>query len=208
MSHESIVVYEQRMKRSRKERIIMLRNLPVTAYGKRPKPFSGNDGAGSAAYHNNQVIEATIDDLYNNSRSGLRGLFIFLCASAIALFFIEHSLAGSVPADIMDLLGSTPSVILVNCVFGASTISSLISITGRIYHGLEPGKTSTHLWFRMFFFLLYFTSGALSDYFNVVFISGLVVLGLQHYNVWNYYMRAIELKTDKCKSMNRYGSRL
>src|SRR6185369_1434680 len=65
MSQESIVVYEQRMKRSRKERIIMLRNLPVTAYGKRPKPFSGNDGAGSAAYHNNQVIEATIDDLYN-----------------------------------------------------------------------------------------------------------------------------------------------
>jgi hypothetical protein len=202
MSHESIVVYEQRMKRSRKERIIMLRNLPVTACGKQPKVSSANGRNGSAEPHHYQVIEATIDDLYNNSRSGLRGLLIFLGASAIALFFIEHSLAGSVPADIMDQLGSTPSVILINCVFGESTISSLISIAGRIYHGLEPGKTSTHLWFRMFFYLLYFISGAMSNYFNVVFISGLVVLGLQHYNVWNYYMRAIEKNTDKCNSMN------
>jgi hypothetical protein len=186
----------------------MLRNLLVTAYGKRPKPFSGNGSAGSSAIRHNQVVAASIDDLYSNSRSGLRGLLVFLGASAIALYFIEHSLAGSVSAYIMDQLGSTPPVILINCIFGASTISSLISIAGRIHSDREPGKTSTHLWFRVFFYLLYFISGALSNYFNVVFISGLVVLGLQHYNVWNYYMRAIESKTDKCKSMNTYGSRL
>jgi hypothetical protein len=172
----------------------MLRNLLVIAHGNRPKASSGNDINGSAAHQHNQTIEANIDDLYKNSRSGLRGLFIFLGASAIALYFIEHSLAGSLPANFMDQLGSTPSVILINCVFGASTLSSLISIAGRIYNGREPGKTSTHLWFRVFFYLLYFVSGALSNYYNVVFISGLVVLGLQHFNVWNYYMRAIEIK--------------
>jgi hypothetical protein len=186
----------------------MLRNLLVTAHGKRPNASSGNGSNGSAAYQHNQTVEATIDDLYNNSRSGLWGVFIFLVASAIALYFNEHSLAGSLPPNIMEQLGSTPSVLLVNCVFGASTISSLISISGRIYYGREPGKTSTHLCFRVFFYLLYFISGALGDYFNVVFISGLVVLGLQHYNVWNYYMRAIEINTDKCNSMNMYNSRL
>ena len=173
----------------------MLRNLFVTAHGKRPKDPSGNGISGSAAHQDNQTVEATIDDLYYSSRSGLRGLLIFLGASAIALYFNEHSLAGSLPANIMEQLGPTPPVILINCVFGASTCSSLISIGGRIYHGRKPGKTSTHLWFRVFFYLLYFISGALGDYFNVVFISGLVVLGLQHYNVWNYYMRAIELTT-------------
>ena len=180
---------------------IMLRNQLVSAYG---KP-SGNGINGSAAHQHDQTFEATIDDLYSNSRSGLRGLLIFLGTSAIALYFNERSLAGSLPADIMELLGSTPPVILINYVFGASTLSSLISIAGRIYHNREPGKTSTHLWFRVFFYLLYFISGALSNYFNVVFISGLVVLGLQHYNVWNYYMRAIETKTDKCNSMNTYN---
>jgi len=184
----------------------MLRNLLVAAHGKLTKASSGNGISGSAPHQHNQTVEATIDDLYNNSRSGLRGLFIFLGASAIALYFNEHSLAGSLPANIMDYLGSTPSVILINCVFGASTLSSLICIAGRIYNGREPGKTSTHLRFRVFFYLLYFISGALSNYFNVVFISGLVVLGLQHYNAWNYYMRAIEIKTDKCNSMNTYNN--
>jgi len=178
----------------------MLRNLLITAHGKQPKASSGNGIDGSAAYQDNQNLEATIEDLYNNSRSGLWGVFIFLGASAIALYFNEHSLAGSLPANIMDLLGSTPPAILINCVFGASTISSLISIAGRIYHDREPDKTSTHLWFRVFFYMLYFISGDLSSYFNVVFISGLVVLGLQHYNVWNYYMRAIEMNSDKCNA--------
>lgn len=184
----------------------MLRNLFVTAQGKRPNSPSETDRNGSAAQELDHTFEASIDDLYKNSRSGLWGVLIFLGASAIALYFNDRSLAGSLPADIMAQLGSTPSVILVNCVFGASTISSLISIAGRIHSGLEPGNTSTHLWFRMFFYLLYFISGALSNYFNVVFISGLVVLGLQHYNVWNYYMRAIEKNTDKCPGMNTYNS--
>jgi len=178
----------------------MLRIPLFTANEKRPKTHSGYGCNGCAAHHHDQNVEVTIDDLYNNSRSGLRGLFIFLAASAIALYFNERSLAGSLPAEITEQLGSTPPVILVNCVFGASTLSSLISIAGRIYYNRKPGNTSTHLLFRVSFYILYFISGALGDYFNVVFISGLVVLGLQHYNVWNYYMRAIEIASDKCNA--------
>jgi hypothetical protein len=206
MGMNQLLLLSSARKRKRKGRVIMLRDLPVAAHGKQPDAPSGNGSNGSAAHQHTQPVEATIDDLYNNSRSGLWGLFFFLGASAIALYFNEHSLAGSLPANIMDQLGSTPSVLLVNCVFGASTMSSLISIAGRIYYDREPGKTSTHLWFRVFFYLLYFISGALGDYFNVVFISGLVVLGLQHYNVWNYYMRAIAINTDKCNSMDTYDS--
>ena len=182
----------------------MLRNQLITANVKRPKASSGNGRYGSASHQHTPAVDATIDDLHNNSRSGLWGVFIFLAASAIALYFNEQSLAGSLPSNIMDRLGSTPPTILVNCVFGASTLSSLISIAGRIYHDREPGKTSTHLWFRVFFYLLYFISGDLAAYFNVVFISGLVVLGLQHYNVWNYYLRAIEINTYKSKSMDTF----
>ena len=184
----------------------MSRNLFVASHGKRPNSSSGNVSIGCAAHQHTQSADATIDDLYKNSRSGLRGVFIFLAVSVIAYYFNEHSLAGSLPANIMEQLGSTPPVFLINCVFGASTLSSLISIAGRIYYSRKPGKTSTHLLFRVFFYLLYFISGALSDYFNMVFISGLVVLGLQHYNVWNYFMRAIELYTDKCNSMNTYDN--
>lgn len=184
----------------------MLSNHLVTAQRKRPNTPSGDRIDGNAAHLHNRTAESTIDDLYDNSRSGLRGLCIFLIVSAIAFYYNERSLAGSLPVNIMEQLGSTPPVLLINCVFGASTVSSLISITGRIYFNRKPGKTSIHLWFRVFFYLLYFISGALGDYFNVVFISGLVVLGLQHYNVWNYYIRAIETNTDKCNSMNNYDN--
>lgn len=173
----------------------MLRNLLVTAHGKESETSTDSASNGRMIHQHNRTFDAAIDDLYSNSRSGLRGVLIFLVASAIALYFNEHSLAGLLPTDIMEQLGSTPPVILINCVFGASTLSSLIIIAGRIYNNREPGKTAAHLWFRVFFYLLYFISGALGDYFNVVFISGLVVLGLQHYNVWNYYMRAIEINT-------------
>ena len=181
----------------------MLRNLLVTTDDKVPPAASENSRNSTAANRGKQALDATIDGLYSNSRSGLRGLLIFLGVSVFALYFNEQSLAGVLPAAIMDQLGSTPSVILINCVFGASTLSSLISIAGKIYHDKEPGKTSTHLLFRVSFYLLYFISGALSDYFNVVFISGLVVLGLQHYNAWNYYLRAIEANTAGCDSLSR-----
>jgi hypothetical protein len=173
----------------------MLGNLLVTTDDKAPKASLENSRNGSASNRLNHASAANIDNLYTNSRSGLRGLLAFLAVSVFALYFNEQSLAGVLPANIMEQLGSVPSVILINCVFGASTLSSLISIAGKIYHDKEPGKTSTHLLFRVSFYLLYFISGALSDYFNVVFISGLVVLGLQHYNVWNYYLRAIEANT-------------
>ena len=174
----------------------MLGNLLVTTDHKAPKASSENSRINDASNRfNYDASEANIDELYINSRSGLRGLLIFLAVSVFALYFNEQSLARVLPVNIMEQLGSTPSVFLINCVFGASTLSSLISIAGKIYHEKEPGKTATHLLFRVSFYLLYFISGALGDYFNVVFISGLVVLGLQHYNVWNYYLRAIEANT-------------
>ena len=184
----------------------MLRNLLFTTHVKRPNTPSVDGSNGCTVYQHTLSADATIDDLYKNSRSGLRGVFIFLAVSAIAFYFNERSLVGALPASIMEQLGSTPPVLLINCVFGTSTLSSLISIAGRIYYNRKPGKTSTHLLFRVLFYLLYFISGALSDYFNMVFISGLVVLGLQHYNVWNYYMRAIELTAEKCNSINTYDN--
>lgn len=181
-----------------------MRSMIVNARKIQTTDISGNPGNPIASHKHPSLSSTGNDELHINLRSGLWGVFMFLGTSVIALYFSKYSLASSLPADIMNLLGSTPPVILINYVFGASTLSSLIIIAGRIYNGLEPGKTSTHLWFRVFFYLLYFISGALSEYFNMVFISGLVVLGLQHYNVWNYYMRAIEINTCGNKNMDTF----
>jgi hypothetical protein len=143
------------------------------------------------------TLKTDIDRMYSLSRSGLWGLLIFLVFSAFAYYFRNCTLGSILPGDIVAQLGPAPSVILVNIVFGASTVSSLLIIAGRIYNEFRPSNTWTHLDFRVFIYLLYFIAGALNEYFNVVFISGLVVLVLQHCNVWNYYNRAIEIKLNK-----------
>lgn len=143
-----------------------------------------------------RTFEADIEGLYNLSRRGLWSIFIFLAASATALHFREQTLSGLLPARLMEQLGPTPPVLLINVVLGVSTFCSLVVIAGRIYEDRRPGNSWMHLSFRVFFYVLYFISNSLNDYFYVVFISGLVVLALQHYNVWNYSSRAIESRMD------------
>ena len=77
---------------------------------------------------------------------------------------------------------------------GVSILSSLILIGVRICKGLEPGSTWTHLFFRVIFYLVYFVTDSLADYYHVVFISGLGILALQYYNIWSYAGRAIDVK--------------
>jgi len=179
----------------------MLSHLLIAKLGKQSPAASGNDA-------NENTFRADIDSLHAQSRSGLWGVLIFLAASALAYHFRGLSLSGSMPAALMEQLGPTPDVILINIVLGVSTFCSLIIIAGRIYNDLRPSNTWTHLWFRIFFYLLYFITGSVNDYFNVVFISGLVVIALQHYNVWNYYSRAIEMRMNKWDDLHTCGKGL
>lgn len=186
----------------------MLRHIFSTILGKQSIASLGSDAGSVSAPRDEDTFKSDIDGLYIRSRRGLWGLLIFLAASAVAFYYRGYSLSGSLPVNMMEQLGPTPDVILINIVLGVSTFCSLVIIGGRIYNGQKPSNTWTHLWFRVFFYLLYFISSSLNDYFNVVFISGLVVLALQHCNNWNYYSRAIEIKMDKLDELHACGKGL
>ena len=149
-----------------------------------------------------------IDTLCVSSRKGLWGLLIFLGASIIAFYFRDSGLTSSFTPGFRELLGPAPPIILVNIIAGISTLSSLILIGGRIFHGWEPGNTWTHLFFRLLFYLLYFVVDALADYYHAVFISGLVVLALQHYNIWSHAYRAIDMKMTAGEGLNVWQRRV
>lgn len=137
-------------------------------------------------------ILASISALYALSRNGLWGLLLFLAASALALYYQDYSLTGSLPAEIREMLGAAPPVVLVDALLAVSTLSSLIIIAGRVHDWRPPGNTWGHLGFRLMFYGLYFITDAMTEHVYAVFISGLAVLTLQHYHVWNYTARAIE----------------
>jgi hypothetical protein len=147
-----------------------------------------------------QTIEADIDKLFVCSRKGLWALIVFFAVSIVAYQLRDLTLTGCLSTTFREQLGPAPPDILIDILQLVSTYSSLILIAGKIYDGRTagdswtPGNTWVHLGFRLIFYPLYFIADSLGAHFDFVFVSGLVVLGLQHYSIWKYSSRAIEQK--------------
>ena len=77
------------------------------------------------AVRSDNSFKADLDTLHCKSRQGLWGLLIFLASSAAAYKFREFGLSSTLPANLMEQLGPTPDVILINIVLGVSTFCSL-----------------------------------------------------------------------------------
>lgn len=150
----------------------------------------------SAAFDDNHCLqhdEKQLNELFMRSRSGLWALFVYLSVSVFAYYFREQSLASVLPAYLMQKLGAVPPIFMANWLLWVSTFSALIVIAGRLYDSSKPSSTMSHLLFRLAFYLLYFVVGGTDQHINELFISGLVVLALQHHNVYSYYAKEIEV---------------
>lgn len=142
------------------------------------------------------TIETDIERLYVFSRKEMWAVLIFLAGSMMAYYFRDQTLTGCLSASFRAQLGSAPPEILIDILQIVSTFSSLILIAGRIYNGRLPGNTWVHLGFRLMFYPLYFIADCMGAHFDFVFVSGLIVLALQHYNFWNYSSLEMDDKMD------------
>lgn len=138
-----------------------------------------------------EKIQKAINAIQAHSRKGLWGILFFLSASLIAFYFQDYGLTSCLPPEIREMLGPAPFTVLIDILLAVSTISSLINIAGRITEGDKPQRTWSHVGFRVLFYGLYFTSDALSGHLLTVFITGILVLGLEQYALWFYASRTI-----------------
>jgi uncharacterized membrane protein YhaH (DUF805 family) len=145
----------------------------------------------------------SLDELHRRSRSGLWGILVYLAASILAFYFKDLSLASVLPEHVMQKLGPVPPVFMATIVLWISTLSALSIIAGRFYHGTVPSNTTSHVAFRVGFYALFFMVGGLGQYINELFVSGLVVLALQHCNVFNYYSNLIETDFEGCTTLQK-----
>lgn len=144
-----------------------------------------------------------LDILYRNSRSGLWGICIYLAVTLLAICCKDQCLASVLPPHLMQKLGAVPPVFMAVAVLWISTLSALTVICGRLFHGTEPASTRSQVAFRVGFYILFFVVGGLGQWFNELFVSGLVVLTLQHYSVSSYYMRIIDMNLAVCSSLSQ-----
>lgn len=125
------------------------------------------------------------------SRKGLWGIVLFLSASLLASYLQNYGLTSCLSPEIRDMLGPAPLTVLIDILLAVSTVSSLINIAGRITEGDKPQRTWSHVGFRILFYGLYFISDALSAHILLVFVTGILVLGLEQYALWFYASRTI-----------------
>jgi hypothetical protein len=142
-----------------------------------------------------------LDSLYRKSLNGLWGICIYLAVTLLAICCKDQSLATVLPPQLMQKLGVVPPVYMAVVVLWISTLSALTVISGRLFHNTEPASTRSQVAFRVGFYILFFVVGGLGQWFNELFVSGLVVLALQHYNVSSYYARVIDMNLAVCNSL-------
>lgn len=138
-----------------------------------------------------EKILKAINSIQAHSRKGLWGILFFLSASVVAFYFRDYGLTSCLSPEIREILGPAPFTVLIDILLAVSTVSSLINIAGRINEGDKPRRTWSHVGFRILFYGLYFISDALSAHVLVVFITGILVLGLEQYALWFYASRTI-----------------
>jgi hypothetical protein len=137
------------------------------------------------------MIEVGITRSHAESRQGLWGIVVFLLISAGAILMRGTSILDVVPANLWGLLGDPLPPVFVHAILAVSTLSSFIIITGRIARGAAPGRITQLVMFRVFFFLLYFAANAMDQNLVLIFASGMLILGLDHFNRWSYCQREI-----------------
>jgi len=137
------------------------------------------------------MILRTIDAIQLHTRKGLWGLLVFLAVSAMAFAFADHGLSNCLATELRELLGPAPYVILIDIVLALSTACDLVLIAGRIKEGDKPRRIWFHLSFRTVFYLLYFIADALSARVLTVFLTGVLVLGLEQYALMLFATRTI-----------------
>ena len=137
------------------------------------------------------MIQRTIDAIHGHTRKGLWGLLIFLAASTMAFAGAEHGLSTCLSVELREVLGPAPYVILIDIVLVVSTVCDLVMIAGRIKEGDKPRRIWSHLGFRTVFYLLYFIADALSARVVTVFLTGVLVLGLEQYALMIFANRTI-----------------
>lgn len=117
----------------------------------------------------------------------------------IALFFlvslgaaVDFRFLPPISEKTRHLLGASPPPTLISIALIVYAFSALILILGRMNTNSGRFRGWSHIGYLTAFYLFYYYTGLLRENFWPVFITGLTILGLEHYRVWSICSEAIK----------------
>jgi len=146
-------------------------------------------------------IEGHIIRLRKQARKGAYGLIIFVIISVFAIPGFKALPA--LPDKVRLILGAPPkpewiSIALVIYVFSALTLT-----LARIMQGSGVYKGWSHLFYVTCFYIFYGFTTVARDSFWAVFVSGLIILGLENFAVRAHANEVIEEEREKLERMEK-----
>jgi len=138
-----------------------------------------------------EELKESINGLYAQSRRGLWRLLLFLVCSAAALRLRNLDLFAALPENVREIIGAPPPLAMIHILLAVSCVSALILIAGRGTENSQGCNSWVQFGLSVFFYPLYAAANVLDSCFPLVFATGLLILGLDHFAIWANAVREI-----------------
>lgn len=160
------------------------------------------DETGDSADMLRQELKEEINRLDRFSTRGILALSLFLAVAILAWWGFPFLPA---PDTVTSILGKPPSPPVIGIVLLLYTFSATVLSLSRMTAGIEHRSSFTHVGFLTAFFLFYYFGKSLEENYWAVFGSGITILGVESYRIWNYCAEAISQRRKDIEYLTRTG---
>ena len=160
-------------------------------------PRVSNDAdknAGTAA----SEAQERIRNLRARARMGAWGLAAFVIVSVLSI--PDSFLLPALSESIHRFLGAAPPSNLISVALVVYAFSALTLILARIAQGSGTYKGWSHLFYISAFYIFFGFAGTLRETYWAVFVSGLLIMGLENYLVRTYVSEEVKKEERKLKT--------
>ena len=149
-----------------------------------------------------QELLREINRFHRLSTRGILALALFLGVSILAWWGFVFLPA---PDTITVFLGKPPSARMIGAALLIYTFSALILSLSRMTSGIEHRSSFGHVGFLTGFFLFYYFGKSLEENYWAVFGSGITILGVESYRIWNFCVEGMAKNREDLDFVTRTG---
>ena len=132
--------------------------------------------------------------LKSRARVGSYGLIAYVIISILSI--PDNYLLPALSESVRRFLGAAPPSNLISIALVVYAFSALTLILSRIAQGSGDYKGWSHLFYITSFYIFFGFAGTLRETYWAIFVSGLLIMGLENYLVRTYVAQEIK-KTER-----------
>ena len=154
-----------------------------------------------------EEIEERIRIMRLQARKGAWGLILFVIVSVLAIPGFKA--LPSLPEKVHQILGAPPKVEWISLALVVYVFSALTLTLARITQGSGVYRGWSHVFYITCFYFFFAFPDVMRDSFWAVFVSGLIILGLENFAIRTYCGEMIEDEQARLEKIkNRQESRI